>query len=83
MDRSRLCNGRRECSDGSDEWSRNCSMYTRGHVRLTLDESDFIYTGQLYQFSTVFSRGSVRIISYRSSVTTEENLNKTNFIYTG
>ena len=32
----RLCDGRRDCSDGSDEWYRNCSMYrNRLHAKFS------------------------------------------------
>ena len=30
-----LCNGWRDCSDGSDEWSVNCGMYSYGISAVT------------------------------------------------
>ena len=61
-------------------------VFPRGSVRIisnwcsvstgwNLNQTNFIYTGQLYQFFTVFPWGPVRIISHWSSVTTGRNLN--------
>ena len=48
-----------------------------------LNFANFTYIGSLHQFGTILPRGSVRIISYGSSVNTGANLNQTNLIYTG